>query len=626
VIVLPVPECAIQAGGNQGVTELTTSLGPKSKTTRPLLRLAQDFVRPYGATVAVIVALMVIEAGLVGSLAYMLDPVVATLFPEKPKKPDPDMIVLIPLALFGVMAAKAAVSYVSGISLARVGQGVVSDLQVTMFAKVTRYDIAKLNAMHSGQFAARFLNDAMLIRESVTRTTQGMVRDVLTIVALMGVMFWQDWPLALVLCSVLPITALYTLSLGRKTNKASAKGMESTGDLATHLSETLDGRRVIKAYRMEDHAIARTGSIVAERMKYWMKAATARAAATPSAEVLAGIGIAAVIAYAAVRGMDIASFTSFLASMMLSYQSIRSLSNFYTAVSEGSAAAERAYALLDAPIDVTDTTSDVLKLAPAPRRASISFKDASFEFKDLSSEYRAAVSALDRATFDVPAGKTVALVGPSGAGKSTILNLILRFYDVTGGAIEIDGQDIRRVSVASLRDAMALVTQEPFLFDETIADNIGYGRPGASRNEIEAAARAAAAHEFILAQPQGYETKVGEAGVRLSGGQRQRIAIARAILKNAPILLLDEATSSLDSESERAVQAALTALMKDRTTLVIAHRLSTIADADKIIVLDQGRVVEQGTHGELIARGGLYARLHRTQFAESGRAPAAVAE
>jgi subfamily B ATP-binding cassette protein MsbA len=602
------------------VTDLTTSSGPKSKTTRPLLRLAQDFVRPYAATVALIIALMVVEASLTGGLAYLLDPVVKTLFPEKGTVPDPDMLIIIPAILFGVMTLKAAVSYVSSVSLAQVGQGAVSDLQVAMFAKVTRYDLAKLNAMHSGQFAARFLNDAMLIRETVTRTTTGLVRDVLTIVGLMVVMFIQDWPLALVLCTVLPITALYTLNLGRKTNKAAARGMESTGDLATHLSETLDGRRVIKAYRMEDHAIGRARNIVVERMKHWMKAAKARSAATPAAEVLAGAGIAAVIAYAAARGMDIASFTSFLAAMMLSYQSIRSLSNFYTAVSEGSAAATRAYALLDAPTDVADATSETLKLAPAPRRASITFKDASFE-------YGAAMAALDHATFEVPAGKTVALVGPSGAGKSTILNLILRFYDVTGGAIEIDGQDIRRVSIGSLRDAMALVTQEPFLFDETIADNIGCGRPGATRAEIEAAARAAAAHEFVVAWPQGYETKVGEAGVRLSGGQRQRIAIARAILKNAPILLLDEATSSLDSESERAVQSALTALMKDRTTLVIAHRLSTIADADKIIVLDQGRVVEQGTHGELIARGGLYARLHRTQFAESGRAaPAAVAE
>jgi subfamily B ATP-binding cassette protein MsbA len=615
VIVLPVPECAIQTGGNQGVTELTTPSRPSSKTTRPLLRLVQDFVRPYAATVVVIILLMTAEAALTGGLAYLLGPVVDEVFIKR----DPTMAYVLPGVVFGLMVMKAAVSYVSGVSLAQVGQGAVSDLQVAMFAKVTRYDLARLNAMHSGQFAARFLNDAMLIRESVTRTTTGLVRDLLTVLALIIVMFIQDWPLALVLCSVLPLTALYTLSLGRKSNKASARGMESTGDLATHLSETLDGRRVVKAYRMEDHAIARATSIVAERMTHWMKAATARAAATPSAEVLAGAGIAAVIFYAALRGMPLANFTSFLASMMLSYQSIRSLSNFYAAVSEGSAAAGRAYALLDAPTDVADSEAETLKLAPAPRRASIAFKDTSFE-------YGAAIPALDHATFEVPAGKTVALVGPSGAGKSTILNLLLRFYDVTGGAIEIDGQDVRRVTIGSLRDAMALVTQEPFLFDETIADNIGCGRPGASRAEIEEAAKAAAAHEFVLALPQGYETKVGEAGVRLSGGQRQRIAIARAILKNAPILLLDEATSSLDSESERAVQAALTALMKDRTTLVIAHRLSTIADADKIVVLDQGRVVEQGTHGELIARGGLYARLHRTQFAESGRTPAAVAE
>jgi subfamily B ATP-binding cassette protein MsbA len=582
---------------------------------RPLLRLARDFVWPYRSAVAVIMVLMVIEAALTGGLAYLLGPVVRTVFIDK----DPNLTYLLPAALFGVMVVKAGASYLSGISLARVGQGAVSDLQIAMFRKVTRYDLSKLNAMHSGQFAARFLNDAMLIRESVTRTTTGMVRDALTVVALTAVMFYQDWPLALVLCSILPATALYTLSLGRKTNKATARGLESTGDLSTHLSETLDGRRVVKAYRMEDHAIARATQIVTDRMTYWMKAAKARAAATPSAEVLAGAGIAAVILYAALRGMQIDTFTSFLASMMLSYQSIRSLSNFWTVVSEGSAAIERAYAVLDAPSEIVDTTRETLRLAPAPRRESIVFKEASFE-------YGAGIAALDRATFEVPAGRTVALVGPSGAGKSTILNLLLRFYDVTGGAIEIDGQDIRRVTVASLRDAIALVTQEPFLFDETIADNIGCGKPGATREEIEAAAKVAAAHEFIQALPYGYETKVGEAGVRLSGGQRQRIAIARAILKNAPILLLDEATSSLDSESERAVQAALTELMKDRTTLVIAHRLSTISGADKIVALEHGRVAEQGTHGELLARGGLYARLYRTQFAETHGAPAAVAE
>ena len=590
------------------------------RATGPLVRLAYDFVRPYGSVVALIVALMVVEAALTGGMAYFLEVVVRTLFPVPPAVREPEMLFVVPGVLLVIMSFKAIVSYFSNVSLAKVGQGVINDLQVAMFSKITHYDLGRLNAMHSGQFSARFLNDALLVRESVTRSMQGLVRDVLTIIGLGVVMFIQDWLLALILCSVLPVTGLFTLSLGRKTNKAAARGMDATGDLATHLSETLDGKRVVKAYRLEDHAVARATHIVAERMKFLMKGARARAAATPSAEVLAGAGIAAVISYAAYRGMDVASFTSFSAAMMLSYQSIRSVSNLYTALSEGSAAAARSYAILDAPIEVLDSSAVPLQLSPVPNRANIAFKNVRFEYQN------AGAQALDGATFDIPAGKTVALVGPSGAGKSTILNLILRFYDVAGGVIEIDGQDVRSVSLATLRDSIALVTQEPFLFDETIADNIGCGRPGATRHDIEEAARAAAAHEFVQSLPQGYDTIAGEAGVRLSGGQRQRIAIARAILKDAPILLLDEATSSLDSESEREVQTALTRLMKDRTTLIIAHRLSTISDADKIVVLDRGRVAEQGTHGELLARAGLYARLYRTQFAETRPQQAAVGE
>jgi subfamily B ATP-binding cassette protein MsbA len=587
----------------------------------PYLRLAREFAWPYRALLGVAAVLMIAEAALQGGLAYLLDPAIKSLFIEK----DPAMLFVLPFALLGVMVVKAGVSYGSNVSLARVGQGVVTDLQAAMFAKVTHYDLKQLNAMHSGQFAARFLNDATLVRESVTKGMQGAVRDALTLIALSAVMFYQDWRLALVITTALPAVAFYTLSLGKKSSKAATQSMVSTGDLATHLSEVLDGRRVVKAYRMEDRAIGRASQILAERMKHLMKGARARAAATPSAEALAGVGVAAVVFYGAYQGihgtMGLNNFMSFLTAMMLSYGSIRSLSNFYTAMSDGSAAASRSFELIDAPTAINDAIdARPLVLTPTLPRGAIRFADVTFEYATDSN------AALRGVTFDVPPGKMVALVGPSGAGKSTALNLILRFYDVTGGAIEIDGQDLRGVTIASLREQTALVTQEPFLFDDTISANIGCGRPGASQAEIEAAARAAAAHEFIMRLPNGYDTVTGEAGVRLSGGQRQRIAIARAMLRDAPILLLDEATSSLDTESERAVQAALALLMKDRTTLVIAHRLSTVAGADRIVVLDHGRVVEQGTHGELLARGGLYARLYRTQFVDEAEPQAAVAE
>jgi subfamily B ATP-binding cassette protein MsbA len=458
-----------------------------------------------------------------------------------------------------------------------------------------------------------------MLRETITRGVTGLARDLVTLIGLCGVMLYQDWTLALIAIVVMPVAGFSTLLLGNKTAKAAHNSMVATGDLSTHISECLDGRRVIKAYGMETPATVRAGEIVDLRFKYLMKAARAKSAATPTAEALAGLGIGAVVAYAGYQNiygtMGLNNFMSFLASLLLSYQSIRNLSNFYTVLSEGEASASRTFALMDTPRDVVDAPDATALKLPGGQAPAIRFENVSFQ-------YRADAPALNGLSFEAPAGKTVALVGPSGAGKSTILNLLLRFYDVTSGAIKIGGQDLRGLSIASLREASALVTQEPFLFDDTIRRNIQGGHPDATEAQVRAAARAAAADGFISALPEGYDAIAGEGGLRLSGGQRQRIAIARAILKDAPILLLDEATSALDSESERDVQAALKALMKGRTTLVVAHRLSTIIDADLIVVIDQGRAAEQGTHHELLARGGVYARLYRTQYAD--REPAAA--
>jgi subfamily B ATP-binding cassette protein MsbA len=587
----------------------STPTNPRAAGRIALFRLARTFGRPYASTLAIVLALMVCEAALTGGLAYLLDPAIDQLFIKK----NQDLLLLIPLGIVGVMTFKAACAYGGNVLLNHTGLRMIGDLQTAMFGTLMRFDLARLNAVHSGHLSSSFLNDAVMLRETITRGVTGITRDLVTLAGLGAVMFYQDWRLALAATTILPLAGFSTLLLGNKTAKAAFNSMAATGDLATHISECLDGRRVIKAYGLEEPATQRADEIVTLRYKYLMKGARAKAAATPTAEVLAGFGIAAVVGYAGYQGiygtMGLNNFVSFLGAMMLSYQSIRNLSNFATVLSEGEAAAVRTFALLDTPREIVDAPgARALALTPgaAPR----------IQFDAVTFQYGPDAPTLNQLSFDVPAGRTIALVGPSGAGKSTILNLLLRFYDVSGGAISIEGQDLRTVTVRSLREASALVTQEPFLFDDTIRANIAGGNPDASEAQVRAAAQAAAADAFILALPNGYDTVVGEGGLRLSGGQRQRIAIARAILKNAPILLLDEATSALDSESERDVQTALKGLMRGRTTLVIAHRLSTIVDADAIVVIDGGRVAEQGTHTELLARGGVYARLYRTQYAE----------
>jgi subfamily B ATP-binding cassette protein MsbA len=380
--------------------------------------------------------------------------------------------------------------------------------------------------------------------------------------------------------------------------------------LAALVSEAYTGARLVKAYRMEEYETARAIELIKRRFAHIMRMVRARAAASPATEALGGIAVGAAIFYGGFRAsegtMTLGAFGSFITALLLAYQPAKSLANFNTVLQEGMAAAARLYALLDVEPRVADK----------PGAKPLAIGKAEIVFTDVDFSYGAdEPPALDRLSLRVEGAKRVALVGPSGAGKSTILSLIPRFFDVASGAVTIDGQDIREVTLASLRDAVALVTQDAILFDDTVRANIAYGRPQATSADIVASAKAAAAHDFITGLPQGYDTRLGEHGVRLSGGERQRIAIARAMLKNAPILLLDEATSQLDSESEQQVQIALGRLMRGRTTLVIAHRLSTVVDSDQIYVIDSGRVAEHGRHSELLAHGGAYARLYATQFA-----------
>jgi subfamily B ATP-binding cassette protein MsbA len=414
----------------------------------------------------------------------------------------------------------------------------------------------------------------------------------------------QNWRLAIIALVIFPFAGQAMRRLGKRMRKASTAAQEETGTLTVLLDERLQAVRLVKAYGMEAVETRRIDQAVESRMAHIMKGVATRAAASPVTDVLGGVAIAGVILYAGLEAqagaMTLGTLSSFLAAMLMAYQPLKSLANMNTALQEGLAAAVRVFAVLD----VEPTIREV------PGAPALKIGDAAIRFDQVHFHYGDGTSALDGVDIEVPSGSRVALVGPSGAGKTTCLNLIPRFHDPTGGRVLIDGQDISGVTFASLRAAIGLVTQETLLFDDTVAANIAYGMPRATRADVEAAARGAAAHDFILRLPQGYDTPVGEAGVRLSGGQRQRIAIARAMLRDPPILLLDEATSALDPESERQVQAALTRLMQGRTTVIVAHRLSSVVDADRIYVLDQGRVVDSGRHGELMARGGLYARLY----------------
>jgi subfamily B ATP-binding cassette protein MsbA len=566
-----------------------------------------------------LVALSLIASAVVAASTGILPVLIQKVFDEVLGKKDETMLVLIALATIGASIFKGAASYTTNLTKNAIGQRIVSAIQTRMFSRIVKADLAWISGTHSGRFISSFMTDATRVRDAVTMSIIDFTQNLLTVVALMGAMFYMNWKLALLACSVIPLGVFYMRKLGRKTRKASRKGLEGTGDLSALISEALGGIRVVKAYGQEDREIGRVTQAINYVLRHMMRGFRAKAAASPLTESLSGVGIAGVIYFGGMGVIDghltSGELMAFISALMLAYQPLKAVANTQTIMQEGVAAATRVFPILDIKPEIV----------AAPDAKPLRLTDGAVHFDNVRFVYGDGTPALKGVTIDIPKGHTVALVGPSGGGKSTILNLVPRFYDPTAGCVMIDGQDIREVTLESLRQASSLVTQDPFLFDDTVRANIAYGRPDASEEEIVEAARNAAAHDFITALAEGYDTQVGEAGFRLSGGQRQRIAIARAMLKNAPILLLDEATSALDTASELQVQSALAALMEGRTTLVIAHRLSTIKHANNIYVIDAGRVLEQGTHGELVAKGGLYAELSRSQFSQDEEAAAPLA-
>ncbi len=582
-------------------------------TQRLLLRLWKDHVSHYRGSLAIVLALTVIVAGVTALYPVVIDHAFQ-MFQAR----DARILYQIPLLVMAVTAVKAIAQYLQSVMIQRVVLRIIQDLQNRLFTHLIRADLTRLERETPAQLSTRFTTDAVAIRELLTRAVNG-VADLLTVIGLVGSMFYLDWVLCLIAGVMYPIAGIPIQKIGKRVRRASGGMQERTGETATLLTESFAQARTVTAYRLADAVSAQAGASFQKLYDALMRMSKSRARIDPILEVLGGTAVAAVIGFegwrSAVGEHTLGNFTGFVAALLIASRPLRALGSLNAAVQEGLAGLVRVLRAIDEkPLIVS--APGAIALPPGP--GHLVFDDVRYVYPD----GRVGVSDL---RFELRPGQTVALVGASGGGKSTALSLVPRLHDVSAGAILIDGHDVRRVTVDSLRDAIAYVGQDALLFDDTVAANIAMGVPGghASRGQIEAAAKAAAADGFIAALPQGYDTVVGVGGRLLSGGQRQRIALARALVRDPRILLLDEATSALDTGSEAIVQEALRRLRHGRSTLIVAHRLSTIRDADLIVVIEGGRAVEMGAHDALMSQNGAYARLVLGQARAEEADPAA---
>jgi len=591
--------------------QVDDGLEKEGLTTRDMLsRIVLIYLKPRMSLLGLSLLAMLVVAATTGLMPVLVKQAIDAFLDESTKS----IPVWIPWAIIAVTAFKALNDFFVRVTRSYLSFRTVADIQIDLFAKLMITDLAELSQTHSGRFVSSFLNDAVRIRETVNMMV-AFVKNALIVTATLVAMYWIEWRLALIATVILPVMLYFMTQQRRTMRKSTRASLQETGELSTIISEALSGIRVVKACQQEQFESEQAAVAINRNVKFLMRGARARAASAPIAEALSGVAIAAIIAFAGYQisfgVISAGDFAGFMVAVPLLYQPLKALASTQTALQEGVAAAARIFSLLDRQTNIVDA-EDATELKVT--QGEIVFDNVSFSYRD-------GTPVLRNFSLTIPAGKRVALVGPSGAGKSTVLNLVLRFFEAQSGTVYIDGQDITKTTLWSLRQATALVTQDPFLFDDTIAANIAYGSANTNQAQIEQAARRAGAHDFITALPEGYDTRVGEVGRLISGGEKQRLVIARALLRDTPILLLDEATSSLDAQSEERVQSILDSLDNDRTVLTIAHRLSSVRKADIICVMDKGTIVERGSHDELLAHGGLYKDLYTTQFSIAEKTP-----